>query len=125
MMVFINDCYKANTIYRPYFEGFVKAFACLCPFAGEEIWEKLGHKGTIAYESWPSFDESKLVKNEVNIAVSINGKTRAVLPMGVDVTQEEALAIAKANEKVASFLEGKEIRKVIFVKGRILNIVVA
>ena len=124
MMVFINDCYKAKSIYRPYMEGFVKMFACICPFVGEEMWEKLGHSGTIAYENWPTYDESKLQKNEANIAVSINGKTRDVIAMPVDIDQDGAYALAVASPKVASYIEGKTIKKIIFVKGRILNIVV-
>ncbi|MCR5490743.1 MAG: leucine--tRNA ligase, partial [Bacilli bacterium] len=56
MMVFINDCYKAKSIYRPYFEGFVKIFSCVCPFVGEEIWNMLGHEDVIAYEPWPTYD---------------------------------------------------------------------
>ena len=123
MMVFINDCYKAKSIYRPYFEGFTKMFACLCPFVGEEMWEKLGHKGTIAYESWPSYDESKLAKTEAPIAISVNGKTRDVLSLPIDVDQDGAMEAAKNSPKVAPWLEGKTIRKIIFVKGKILNIV--
>ncbi len=125
MMVFINDCYKANSLYRPYVEGFVKMFSCVCPFVGEEMWELLGHKASIAYAEWPKCDATKLVKDEIKMAVSVNGKTRDVMDFSKDVTEEEAVAAAKANPKVASFLEGKTIKKVIFVKGRILNIVVA
>ena len=125
MMVFINDCYKANSLYRPYVEGFVKMFSCVCPFVGEEMWELLGHKESIAYAEWPKCDASKLVKDEIKMAVSVNGKTRDVMDFSKDVTEEEAIAAAKANPKVASFLEGKTIKKVIFVKGRILNLVVA
>lgn len=125
MMVFVNDCYKAKSLYRPYIEGFTKMFSCVCPFLGEEMWEKLGHKTTIAYEPWPSFDEKKLVVDKVNLAVSVNGKVRDVLSLSKNATQEEALESAKTSAKVLSFIEGKEIRKVIYVPGRILNIVVA
>ncbi len=125
MMVFVNDVYKAKSIYRPYLEGFVKAFSCVCPFAGEEMWQKLGHEGLIDYEPWPTYDPKALEKDEVKMAVSVNGKTRDVLLFPVDATEEEAVKIALASPKVASFVEGKAIRKVIFVKGRILNIVVA
>ena len=124
MMVFINDCYKAKSLYKPYLEGFTKMFACLCPFVGEEMWKKLGHDKTIAYESWPTYDESKLVKQTVNIAVSINGKTRDIIELGVDATQDDAYAKAMESAKVHSFLDGHEIVKVIYVKGRILNIVI-
>lgn len=124
MMVFINDCYKAKTLYRDYMEGFVKMFSCICPFVGEEMWQKLGHRESIAYVKWPTYDESKLVLSKVNIAVSINGKTRDVLEVNKDATQEEVEALAKSSSKVQSFMEGKTIVKVIYVKGRILNIVV-
>ncbi|MCQ2796894.1 MAG: leucine--tRNA ligase [Bacilli bacterium] len=125
MMVFINDCYKAKTLYRPYIEGFVKMFSCVAPFAGEEMWENLGHEKTLAYEPWPTFDESKLTLNTVNVAVSVNGKVRDVLSLSPDATQEEAEKAAFASEKLKVWLDGKTIKKVIYVKGRIFNIVVA
>ena len=125
MMVFVNDIYKAKSIYRPYLEGFVKVFSCVCPFAGEEMWAKLGHDALIDYEPWPTFDPKALEKDEVKMAVSVNGKTRDVLLFPVDATEEEAVKIALASPKVAPFVEGKAIKKVIFVKGRILNLVAA
>ena len=125
MMVFINDCYKAKTIYRGYIEGFVKMFSCICPFVGEEMWELLGHSSTIAYEPWPSYDESKLTLNTVNVAVSVNGKVRDVLTLSPDATQEEAEKAAFASAKLAPWLEGKTVKKIIYVKGRIFNFVVA
>lgn len=125
MMVFVNDCYKAKSLYRPYIEGFTKMFSCICPFLGEEMWEKLGHKETIAYEAWPTFDEKKLVVDMVKLAVSVNGKVRDVLSLSKNASEEEALNLAKSSAKVLSFIEGKTIRKVIYVPGRILNIVVA
>ncbi|MCR5349143.1 MAG: leucine--tRNA ligase [Bacilli bacterium] len=125
MMIFINDCYKAKSLYRPYVEGFVQMFACICPFVGEEMWEMLGHKDLIDYAPWPKCDESKLVKDEVKLAVSVNGKTRDVMAFPADAGEEEVKAAALANPRIASFLEGKRVVKVIYVKGRILNIVVA
>lgn len=123
MMIFVNDCYKAKSLYRPYMEGFAKLFYCVCPFAGEEIWSKLGHKETITYEKWPTFDESKLVLNTVNIAVAVNGKTRDVISVNSDASEEEIKKVALGLPKVAAQVEGKEIKKVIYVKGRMLNIV--
>ena len=125
MMVFVNDCYKASSLYKPYLEGFTKMLSCVCPFIGEEMWEKLGHKGTIAYESWPSVDETKLIKQTIKIAVSVNGKTRDVIEISPDASQEDALSIAYSSEKVKPWVEGKNVKKVIYVKGRILNLVVA
>lgn len=124
MMVFVNDCYKSKSLYRPYLEGFVKMFSCICPFVGEEMWQKLGHSELVTYEPWPTYDESKLVLNKVNIAVSVNGKTRDVLEVATDATQDEVYALAVASPKVNQYLEGKTVVKVIYVKGRILNIVI-
>ncbi len=124
MMVFINDCYKAKSLYRPYIENFVKMFSCICPFVGEEMWQKLGHDHSIAYESWPTFDESKLIKKDVTIGVSINGKVRDSITLNKTATQEEAVKSALSSEKVRKWTDGKTIRKVIYVPGRILNILV-
>lgn len=122
MMVFVNDCYKANSLYKPYLEGFVKMLSCICPFLGEEMWQRLGHEKTIAYEPWPTCDESKLVKNTVKVAVSVNGKMRDVIEISPDATQEEAVSIATSLEKIKPWIEGKAVKKIIFVKGRVLNI---
>ncbi len=124
MMVFVNDCYKAKEIYRPYLEGFVKTFSCICPFVGEEMWEELGHSGTIAYEPWPTFDESKLVSDSLKISVSVNGKMRDLIEVAADI-DEEALKKQALTEKVQKFIDGKSIKKVIVVKGKIVNFVVA
>ncbi|MCF0117190.1 MAG: leucine--tRNA ligase [Bacilli bacterium] len=123
MMIFINDVYKANNIYIPYVEGFIKMFACLCPHVGEELWELLGHKDIIDFESWPTFDESKLVKNTTTIAVQVNGKLRATFDCSIDSTEEEMKKLAFDQETVKKHIDGKEIKKVIIIKGKIVNIV--
>jgi leucyl-tRNA synthetase len=89
------------------------------------MWERLGHKESIAYAPWPKFDESKLVNETVKIALAINGKTRDVIEVAKDIADAELQEKALANEKVKSFLEGKTVRKVIVVKGKIVNIVAA
>ena len=124
-MVFVNDCYKAKTLYKPYLEGFIKMLSCVTPFIGEEIWSILGHKGTIAYEPWPTYDESKLVVNDVTIAVSINGKVRSTLTVNKDEKQDVIETKAKEIEKIKPYLENKTIRKVIYVPGKIINFIVA
>ena len=125
MMIFINDCYKAESLYRPYIEGFVQMFSCVCPFVGQEMWERLGHKELLTYVPWPTYDEKKLVKDEIKLPVSVNGKTRDVMLFPADATEEQVREAALANPRVQAFTEGKRIVKVIYVKGRILNIVVA
>lgn len=123
MMVFVNECYKAKKLYRPYIEGLVQVFSCVCPFVGEEMWQKLGHEELLTYHPWPKVDATKLVKETVKLAVSVNGKMRDVMELPRDIAQEEAVALAKANPKIAPWIEGKTIKKIIFVPGRILNIV--
>lgn len=123
MMVFVNECYKAKKLYRPYIEGLVQVFSCVCPFVGEEMWQKLGHEELLTYHPWPKVDATKLVKETVKLAVSVNGKMRDVMELPRDIAQEEAVALAKANPKIIPWIEGKTIKKIIFVPGRILNIV--
>ena len=123
MMIFTNEVYKINKLPRDYAEGFVKLISCIAPHIGEEMWEKLGHKETIAFASWPKYDESKLVVNTIKIGVSVNGKPRATIEVGVDASEEEIKAIALKEEGVLRHTEGKEIKKIIVVKGKIINIV--
>ena len=124
MMIFVNDCYKAEHIYREYAEGFVKMFACFAPHLGEELWhEVLGHTDTIAYASWPQYDAQALVESEVEAIVQVNGKVRGkmMIPAGID--EESMKEKAMAIDSVKRQLEGKNILKVIVVKGKVVNIV--
>ena len=123
LMVFINECYKADTLPKEYVEGFVKLLSPICPHIAEELWEKLGHENTISYEAWPTFDETKLVDDEVEIVVQINGKVRAKMTIARNSTREQLEEIAVGDEKVKEFIEGKTIRKVIAVPGKLVNIV--
>jgi len=123
MMIFVNELYKAKTIYREYFEGFIKMFDCICPFVGEEIWNKLGHENLITFEPWPTYDESKLVLNDVKIAVQINGKLRDTIVVKKDEDDEKVKEIALNSLNVKRNLEGKTIKKVIVVKNKIVSIV--
>ncbi|MDM5236407.1 MULTISPECIES: leucine--tRNA ligase [Bacillus cereus group] len=121
MMVFINDAYKAETLPKEYVEGFVKMIAPVAPHIGEELWSKLGYSETITYASWPTFDESKLVEDEVEIVVQIMGKVRAKLTMSKDASKEEMEQLAL--EAIQEQIEGKTVRKVIVVPGKLVNVV--
>jgi leucyl-tRNA synthetase len=123
MMIFINEVYRVNKISQEYAEGFVKMISCICPHLGEEMWEKLGHNKTIAFEPWPKYDESKLAVNTIKIAVQVNGKLRGELNVPVDESEENLKAQALELDGVKRNIEGKEIKKIIVVKGRIINIV--
>ena len=124
MMIFVNEVYKVGKCPKVYAEGFVKMLSCVCPHIGEEIWEKLGHTGTIAYEAWPRFDDEKTKESTIEIAVQINGKIKGTVNIAADASDEDAKAAAHALENVAAILDGKTIVKEIYVKGRLVNIVV-
>ncbi|MFD3448723.1 leucine--tRNA ligase [Microbacteriaceae bacterium 4G12] len=123
MMVFVNDAYKAETLPQEYMEGFAKLLSPVAPHLAEELWRKLGHTETITYESWPTYDESKLVEDEILVVVQVNGKVRAKLHMAKDVTKEQMEELAFASEQVKAHIEGKTVRKVIAVPGKLVNIV--
>ena len=123
MMIFINEVYKVKKLPREYAEGFVKMISCITPHIGEEMWEKLGHNNTIAYEKWPTYDESKLVLNTITIAVQICGKTRGTIEVNADASEKEIEEVALASSLVKSRIEGKTIKKIIVIKNKIINIV--
>ena len=124
MMIFINEVYKESHLPVEYAEGFVKVLSPLCPHFGEELWEKLGHTNTIAYEPWPTYDESKIVDDTYELVVQVNGKVRGKIEVSLDITKEEMERLAKEIPNVKSFTEGKEIVKVIIVPKKLVNIVV-
>jgi len=123
LMVFINDCYKAEEIYKPYIEGFIKMLAPIAPHISEELWSRLGHDETITYQPWPSYDEALLVDDEIEIVVQVNGKVRAKINVSKDIAKEEMEQIALDNEHVKYEIEGKDIKKVIAVPKKLVNIV--
>lgn len=124
LMIFINECYKNDIIPKKYAEGFVKLIYPITPHVGEEMWMKLGHNNTISFESWPTYDESMLVEDLVEIAVQVNGKVRATI--NISVNDDESVIKEKAlkEENVKRHIDGKEIVKLIIIKGKIVNIVV-
>ncbi len=124
MMIFINECYKADTLYKPYMEGFVQMFACYAPHLGEELWQFLGHENTLTFEAWPTYDESKLVKNQVEMVVQVNGKVRGKFMANIDEDKKIVEEMALALPSVKAQMEGKTVRKLIIVPNRIVNIVV-
>ena len=123
MMIFINEVYRINKLPREYAEGFVKMISCIAPHIGEEMWQKLGHNNTIAYEKWPTFDENKLVKKEMTLAVQVNGKLRDTITVSVDASEEEIKEKALASANVQKHLANLTIRKIMVIKNRIVSVV--
>ncbi|MCF2648016.1 leucine--tRNA ligase [Niallia circulans] len=124
MMVFINECYKADSIPQKYVEGFVKLLSPICPHMTEELWQIItGSNQSIAYEAWPAYDEAKLVDDEVEIVIQINGKVKAKLMVPADANKDALEQIAMEDNQVKEQIDGKQVRKVIAVPGKLVNIV--
>jgi len=123
LMMFVNEAYKAENLNRHYIEGFVKLLSPVAPHLAEELWERLGYQETIAYESWPTYDESKLVETEVEIVIQVLGKVRSKLKVDKDIGKEELEKLALEDEKIQEWIEGKTVRKVIVIPGKLVNIV--
>ena len=123
LMTLINDIYAAGKISRDDLVIFIKL---LCPFAPhlcEEIWETIGGEGLLSLSQWPEYEESKTVEASVEIGVQVNGKVRGTIVIPNGCAKEEALELAKKDERVASFLEGKTLVKEIYVPNKIVNFV--
>ena len=123
LMTLINDIYAVGKISKDDLVIFIKL---LCPFAPhlcEEIWESLGGEGLLSLSQWPEYEESKTVEASVEIGVQVNGKVRGTIVIPNGCAKEEALEIAKKDERVASFLEGKTLVKEIYVPNKIVNFV--
>lgn len=121
MMIFINAVSKAEYLPREYAEGFVKLLNPICPHVTEELWQELGYKDTISYESWPTYDESKLEVNTIEIPIQVNGKLRGKIV--VDKSASEDQIKEKALEAVKGFV-ANGYKKIVYIPNRIFNIVV-
>ena len=124
MMIFINSASKEDVIPKEYAEGFIKLLNPVAPHITEEIWNRFGHNNTITYEAWPTYDETKLVEDTVEIPVQINGKVRATISISVGASEDEVKNIVHQNSNIQAQLEGKTVVKEIYVKNKIYNIVV-
>ena len=123
MMIFVNEVYKAGKCPKEYAEGLVKMLSCITPHVGEEIWSILGHNDTIAFESWPTYDEAQLVEDTIEIVVQINGKVKAKMNIAVGADKDSVIALAMDDEAVKKAVEGKNIVKQIYVPNKLVNIV--
>jgi len=123
LMIFVNEAYKAEKLPRQAMEHFVQLIAPITPHIAEELWERLGHEGGISYVPWPQYDEVYTKDDEIEIVIQVKGKIvdRAMIPADLDERGMEELALAR--DAVKQAIAGKNIRKVIAVKGRIVNIV--
>jgi leucyl-tRNA synthetase len=123
MMIFVNQATKANAVPREWMGTFFKILSPMAPHVAEEAWERLGHAGGLAHAPWPAHDDSKLAVDTITLAVQVMGKLRATIEVAADISEADAVAAAKADERIAKLLEGKAIRREIYVPGRLVNIV--
>lgn len=123
MMVFVNEAYKADALPMVYMEGLVKLLSPIVPHVAEEIWQIMGHDETITYEAWPTYDENKLVQDTVQVILQVNGKVRSKVEVEKDLDQAELEKIALADERIQQWTAEKDIKKVIVIPNKIVNIV--
>ena len=123
LMVFVNEAYKVNDLPVEYIEGFIKMISPIMPHMAEELWSQFHESDTITYQPWPTYDSSKIVEDEVEMIVQVNGKVRAKIKMAKDTDRDEAEKVALADENVKKFTDGKDIKKVIVVPNKIVNVV--
>jgi leucyl-tRNA synthetase len=124
MMVLVNELYKCDELPRKVFETLILLLAPYVPHLAEELWAKTGHQPTVTNQPWPKYDEAKTHDEVSEIVFQVNGKVRAKIAADKSLTKEEVLKIARENEKIKGWLEGKTVVKEIVIPGKLVNIVV-
>ncbi len=119
-----SDTWQTAT-YHQCLEVLLVLLAPVAPFIADELWSLTGHHGSVHQQPWPSWDNRLAMDDRVEIAVQVNGRVREIISLPLDASQDEALNLAQAQSKVASYLEGHSIQKIVYIPGKILNIVVA
>ena len=123
MMIFVNELEGVEKIPQKVYESLLLLLSPFAPHMTDEIWHILGNKKFIYVSAWPKLDTTKIKKSEINLTLQVNGKVRDNVMVSAHITEDEAKKIAVENEIVKRNLEGKEIKKIIYVKGRLVNIV--
>ncbi|MBQ8415596.1 MAG: leucine--tRNA ligase [Clostridia bacterium] len=124
MMALINEIYDVGSITKDELMVIVRLISPFAPHLAEEMWEMLGGEGLCSLAQWPEWDEAKTVDSVVEVAVQINGKVRATIELPLNCPKEDAIAAAKANDRIAPMIEGKTVIKEISIPNKIINIVV-
>ncbi len=124
MMILLNEFEKESEIAKANYEIFLQLLAPFAPHVCEEIWFDLGNKKSIHLSAWPQYDSNKMIDNIVNIVVQVNGKIRGLIECPVDISEEDIKVKALGLPDVSKWLEGKEIKKFIFIKGKLINLVI-
>ena len=124
LMSLMNKIYETNEINKAELKAFTILLNPFAPHVTEEMWETINFGGVVTDQKWPEYDESKCKDETIEIVAQVNGKVKAKLNIPADISNDEAIKLAKADEKVAAAIEGKTVIKELYVKGRLVNIVV-
>jgi leucyl-tRNA synthetase len=124
MMIFVKFASKFNEIPHGALENFLKLLAPFAPHLAEELWEKLGNKESIFKQKWPEYDPAIIQDEEIELVIQVCGKVRDRIKVSTGITEKEATELAKQSQKIKNFIGAKPIKKVIFVKNRLINIVI-
>ena len=124
LMVLVRDITHEHPLPRQSAEAFVIMLSPFAPHLAEELWEVLGHAPSVAHQPWPTFDPALIASPEMTIPLQINGKLRSKIQVAADSKEEDILAMARQDEKLQEWLQGKTPRKVIYVKKKLVNFVV-
>ena len=124
LMTLLNKIYDKGAINKAELKTFLTLLNPFAPHVTEEVWEQQGFGGMLANGNWVDFDESKCVDDTIEIVAQINGKVRSKLVIPADLQQADVIALAKEDAKIAEAINGKTVVKEIYVKGRLINIVV-
>ena len=123
-MEVLNPLREHHVAHRPIVEDLILMLAPFCPHFAEECWERLGHDTSIFEANWPGWDERLLVEDEMEVVIQVNGKTRSRVAVARDATEDAVMAAALADPTTLRFIDGKAVRKRIYVPGRLVNLVV-
>ncbi len=123
-MIYVNELYRVPRATRDDLEALTLLLAPFAPHLAEEAWQRLGHGESLTYQPWPEFVEAFTIEDVITVAAQVNGKLRGDLQVPVDSTEEAILEQARRHENVSKHLEGKQLVKQIYVKGKLVNFVV-
>ena len=123
IMIFVNEAYNGDALPVEYMKGIVQLLAPIAPHVSEELWSILGMQGSIQHAAWPTYDESFLVEDQVEVIYQVNGKIKARVEVAADLSGKELEELALANPAIKDAIEGRTVRKVISIPGKLVNIV--
>jgi predicted alpha/beta hydrolase family esterase len=124
LMILVNGMAAQENLPVTGYQLFITLLAPFAPHLAEELWEKLGNKKSVHLTEWPKYDPVLIIEEEIDLVVQVNGKVRDTIRVKADISEEEAKKVATESEKIKKWIEGQKVKKIIFAKGRLINIVV-